>query len=201
MGEKKLEKYSVADYLDIERRSDVKMEYDNGVVVAMSGGTLNHGIIGNNINTEINNALKSKDGKCVSINGDVKIFIDKANSYVYPDGMVVCGDIETFSEDSHAVINPMLVIEVLSKSTESYDRGGKFHKYCALESFCEYLLVDQYKPVVDLLYRAEKGVWKMTTTIGLDKSIYLNSIGVAIKMEDIYRNTVKLGNPQFRLDF
>ncbi len=195
------EEYSIIDYLDIEQQSDVKMEYDNGAIVAMSGGTLNHGIIGNNINTEINNALKSKDGKCISINGDVKIFIDRANAFVYPDGMVVCGEIETFSEDADAIINPMLVIEVLSKSTESYDRGGKFHKYCSLESFCEYVLIDQYKPVVDLLYRAEKGVWKMTTTIGLHKFIYLNSIGVSIKMEDIYRNTVRLGNPQFRLDF
>ena len=201
MGEKNLERYSVADYLNFDTQSKIKNEYDNGLIVAMSGGTLNHGIIGNNINSEINNELKSNKHNCISINGDVKIFIKKAKSFVYPDGMIVCGKIETDPTDSHAIINPKLVIEVLSKSTESYDRGDKFHKYCSLDSFCEYILVDQYKPLVDSLFRSEKGVWKMTTTIGLDKSIYLNSINCFLKMEDIYRNTIDLNQPQFRLDF
>ena len=171
MQEKDIEKYSVSEYLKIESQSDIKNEYDNGEIIAMAGGTLNHGIIGNNINSEINNQLKSKKSECVSINGDVKIYIEQANSFVYPDGMVICGEIQTYQEDQNAVINPMLVIEVLSKSTESYDRGDKFHKYCALPSFREYVLIDQYKPVVDTLYRADSAFWKMVTTIGLDKSV------------------------------
>ena len=201
MGEKRLEAYSILTYLKLDNQSDHKIEYDNGVITAMSGGTLNHGIIGNNINSEINNQLKKSKQKCISINGDVKIHIEKANSFVYPDGMVVCGEIITAEQDAHSIINPILVIEVLSKSTESYDRGGKFHKYCSLSSFSEYVLIDQYKPVIDTLYRSEKGAWKMITTIGLDKSIYLNSIDLTIKMEDIYRNAQRLKNPQFRLDF
>ena len=201
MGEKSFKKYSIAAYLDYEKESDIKNEYQAGEIVAMAGGTLNHGIIGNNINSEINNALKTKGLECISINGDVKIFIEKADAYVYPDGMVVYGGIESDKNDKNSIINPILVIEVLSKSTESYDRGEKFRKYCSLHSFCEYILIDQYKPIIDTLYKADRAFWKMVTTIGLNKSIYLHSIDMHIPMQDIYRNTIGLDNPQFNLDF
>lgn len=200
MGEKSLDWTSVKEYLAIDEASSNRNEYDNGVVVAMTGGTLNHGIIGSNINTAIHNSLSGRQMDCTAINGDVRIFIEQANSFVYPDGMVVCGTIETFESDPHSVVNPLLVVEVLSKSTESYDRGDKFHKYCSLASFQEYVLISQYKPIVDTLYRSEKGVWQMITTIGLEKSIYLNTIEVFIKMEDIYRKTIGLTSPTFRLD-
>lgn len=201
MGENGSENHSISDYIGIDNESVMKHEFDNGTIHAMSGGTVNHGIIGNNINSEINNILKNNQNDCIPINGDVKIFIEKANSFVYPDGMVVCGKIETYENDSNSIVNPKLVIEVLSKSTESYDRGDKFHKYCSLPSFNEYILINQLKPVVDILFRSEKGVWKMTTIIGLDKTVHLNSINATIKMQDIYRNAIDLNNPQFRLDF
>jgi len=201
VGEKNLDSYTITDYLDIDNQSEIKNEYENGLIKAMSGGTVNHGILGNNINSEINNVLKTSSLKCTSINGDVRIFIEKANSFVYPDGMVVCGKIETHEKDNHSLVNPKLIIEVLSKSTESYDRGDKFHKYCSLDSFHEYVLIDQYKPVVDKLSKSQKGLWEMVTIIGLDKSVYLSSIDIYVKMEDIYRNTVNLNAPQFRLDF
>lgn len=200
MQEKISSEYTIAEYLDYDHRSDIRNEYENGKVSALAGGSLNHGIIGNNINSEINGTLKEKSSKCVSINGDVKVFVEKASSFVYPDGMVICGEIETSTEDEHSVINPILIIEVLSKSTESYDRGDKFHKYCSLSSFCEYVLIDQYKPVIDTLFRVDNKYWKMVTTIGLDKSIYLHSIDMHIRMEDIYRNVKDLNNPQFNLD-
>lgn len=195
MGEKSLKNYTIQEYLEIDNQSDEKCIFKNGLIESMSGGTLNHGIIGNNINGEIRAALQSKKSNCTGINGDVRIFIKKANSFVYPDGMVVCGDIEISEQDKHSIINPTLVIEVLSKSTESYDRGDKFHKYCSLSSFKEYILIDQYKPVVDLLHRLESGRREMITAIGLDKSIYINSVGVFVKMEDIYRNTLNLASP------
>lgn len=201
MQEKTFTNYTIAEYIEIDNQSDTKNEYENGSIQALAGGSLNHGIIGNNVNSEINNTLKLKMPKCVSINGDVKVFIEKANSFVYPDGMVMCGEIETSSEDVNSVTNPILIIEVLSKSTESYDRGDKFHKYCSLNSFCEYVLIDQYKPVIDTLFRIDNKYWKMITKIGLDKVIYLNSIDAYIKVEDIYRNVKNLDNPQFNLDF
>lgn len=196
-----MKKYAIIDYLDIDNRSDTKSEYVNGHILSMAGGTLNHGIIGNNINTEINNGIRRQGKACTSINGEVKIYIQKANSFLYPDGMVVCGNVDVSDVDKHSVTNPLLIIEVLSKSTESNDRGDKFHKYCSLPSFCEYLLIDQYKPLIDTLYRKDGTSWKMITTIGLEKSIYLDSLDLEIKMTDIYRNTVNLDNPKFRLDF
>ena len=133
--------------------------------MAMSGGTINHGIIGNNINTELNNSIKAQGSDCLTINGDVRIFIESTDSFVYPDGMVICGPIETSEKDQNSVANPVLIIEVLSKSTESYDRGDKFHKYCSLPSFKEYVLIDQYKPVIDVLYRADSTYWKMDHSV------------------------------------
>lgn len=200
MAEKKLDTYTIDEYLLLEDQSDIKNEYEYGQIKAMSGGTLNHGIISNNINTELSNVIRTNKSGCIPINGDVRIFIETAESFVYPDGMVICGEIESSEKDSNSVINPMLIVEVLSKSTESYDRGDKFHKYCSLPSFREYVLIDQYKPVIDILYKADSSYWKMTTTIGIDKSIYLNTLDCQIKMSDIYRNAQGLVAPQFKLD-
>lgn len=168
--------------------------------MAMSGGTLNHGVIDNNINTELNNSLKKKGSNCIAVNGDVRIWIEKADSFVYPDGMIICGKIETYENDKNAVINPVLIVEVLSKSTGSYDRGDKFHKYCSLPSFKEYVLIDQNKPVIDVLFKEDSSYWKMATTIGLDKSIILNSINCEIQLSDIYQNTQGLNAPPFKLE-
>ena len=201
MAEKKIDSYSILEYLELEYQSDIKSEYDNGQIVAMSGGTLNHGIIGNNINTELNSGLRNKGSDCVAINGDVRIWIQNAESFVYPDAMVICGEIETYEKDKNSVVNPLLIVEVLSKSTESYDRGDKFHKYCSLSSFMEYVIIDQNKPVIDILYKEDSSYWKMVTTIGLDKSIYLNTIDCTIKLSDIYRNVRGLISPQFKIDF
>lgn len=200
MAEKKLDTITIEEYLTLEDQSDVKNEYEHGLITAMSGGTLNHGIIGNNINAQLSNVVQEKGTDCVTINGDVRIFIEKAGSFVYPDGMMICGGIQTAETDKNSVINPALIIEVLSKSTESYDRGDKFHKYCSLASFKEYVLIDQYKPVIDILYKEDSSYWKMTTTIGMDKSIYLTTLDCRIKMNDIYRNAQGLVAPQFRLD-
>lgn len=199
MAEKQIDTYSILAYLELEYQSDTRNEYENGRIYAMSGGTINHGIIGNNINTGLNNSLRSKELDCVAINGDVRIWIEQAESFVYPDGMVVCGAIESYEKDKHSIINPILVVEVLSKSTESYDRGDKFHKYCSLASFKEYVLIDQNKPVIDVLYKEASSYWKMVTTIGLEKSIYLNTLDCEIKLSDIYRKTQGLHTPQFKL--
>lgn len=200
MAEKKIKIYSEREYLTLENSANFKSEFEDGHIVAMSGGTLNHGIIGNNINTALNNGLRTNNLGCIPINGDVRIYIENANSFVYPDAMVISGDIESYKGDEHSVVNPVLIIEVLSKSTESYDRGGKFHKYCSLPSFKEYVLIDQYRPIIDVLYRENSRYWKMSTTIGLDKSIFLNTIQCEIKLSEIYNNTQGLLPPQFKLN-
>ena len=134
-------------------------------------------------------------------NSDVKIYIKKHNRFVYSDGFMVCGNMKTAQEDHNAIINPMLIIEVLSQSTGNYDRGQKFHKYCTLPSFCEYLLISQHQPIVDSLYRMDKSFWKMVTIIGLDKSVYINSLDCMLPMKEIYHMVQQLLPPQSALNF
>ena len=145
--------FTIEEYLLREEAAEYKSEYAGGKVQAMSGGSIDHSIIGSNINAALNNAISSQELDCIAFNSEIRIFIEEANSFVYPDAMVTCEKIKTYSEDQHSVINPMLIVEVLSDSTERYDRGDKFHKYCSLPAFREYVLIDQHKPVVDVLYR------------------------------------------------
>ncbi len=195
MAEQQTEYYSIEDYLALEAQAEERHEYEAGQIRAMSGGSINHSIMGGNIITALNNQLK--DSNCIALNGDARLWIDRAHSFVYPDAMVICGKIQAAEEDPHAVVNPVLIIEVLSNFTEGYHRGDKFHKYGSLPSFREYILIDQHKPVVDVLLREEPGYWKMTIAIGLDKSISLGSLGFDIPLVGIYRNVQDLGEPVF----
>lgn len=193
--------YTVEEYLTMEEKAEYKSEYRHGKIVAMSGGTLNHSLISSNMNTQIGIILEDKISTCNYFNSDAKIHIESANSFVYSDGLLVCGEIETAEQDKNSIINPVLVIEVLSDSTEKYDRGDKFHKYCSLPSFKEYILIDQRKPVIDSLYRSNEGYWKMVTTIDLDKELYINTLDHNIPMNKIYRNAQRLEQPQFKMQF
>lgn len=200
MAEKKITEYTIQEYLEIEERAVEKSEYYHGRIVGMSGGTIDHGIIGSNANIALGNAIDKKKLACIPINSEVRVYVDASNSFVYPDGMIVCGEVEISEVDPHAVTNPILIVEVLSKSTERYDRGDKFHKYCSLPSFQEYVLIDSKKPVVDILYREDQASWKMVTIIGLDKEIYIHTLDTYISMETIYRNTLQLGPAEFGRD-
>jgi len=197
MGEPKLAYHTIEEYLEQEEAAEFKSEYEDGIIRAMSGGSLDHSIIGGNIITQLQIQIKNKGLNCTPFNGDARIYIDNANSFVYPDASVTCDEVEVSEEDKNAYVNPILVVEVLSKSTGSYDRVDKFHKYCSLPSFKEYVLIDQYKPVVDVLYKEGSDYWKMVTTIGLDKSIYLHTLDVHVSMQDIYQNARELQEPNF----
>ncbi|HEB62759.1 MAG TPA: Uma2 family endonuclease [Bacteroidetes bacterium] len=190
MKSQRLAKLSVKEYINQEIESGTKYEYHNGKIYALAGGTLNHGLISGNIYLEIGIQLKNKANNCLPFNSDVKLFIEATNSYVYPDAMVICGEIEESSENKNSVINPILIVEVLSKSTADYDRGDKFYLYRHLPSFREYVLVEQKKYVVDVHYKHEKSdFWRITRYKGLDEMIILQSLGIEISMEDLYRRT------------
>lgn len=184
------EYYTKEEYLDFEEASEGKHEYHAGQIVAMAGGTLEHSTISGNIFS----ALKSENKPCRPFNADAKIYVNKSDHYVYPDTSVVCGEIETHHIKNDGIINPVLVVEVLSKSTESYDRGAKFRKYCSLASFKEYVLITQNEPIVDVLFR-DIDFWRITTTIGLHKSVRLNSLDIDIPMSLIYEDIDDLPTP------
>ncbi len=180
---------SIAEYLAFEEKSEVKYEYENGHVFAMAGGTPNHGAIAANMSGALKNALKAKGKRCRVWGSDLKVHIEKYNSFVYPDGMVVCGELEMKGKD--AIQNPLLIVEVLSESTAAYDRGKKFRKYISLPSLVEYILIDEKPPLVHAYSRkieedTKRKDWSMRFALGLEESIYLSSIDCEIPLADIY---------------
>lgn len=180
---------SIEEYLAFEAEATEKHEYEDGQIFAMSGGTPNHAFIGSSTVSALRNALKAKGSKCKVSGSELKIHIEKYNSFVYPDAMVICGELEMHGNDS--IKNPLLIIEVLSDSTEAYDRGKKFRKYISLSSLVEYVLIDQKQPLVHAYSRkVEENTgrkdWSMRFALGLEESIYLSSIDCEIALADIY---------------
>lgn len=177
-------KYSLEEYLTREDQSEYKSEFYNGEIFDMSGGTIPHGLIGANVSRELGVALLDKD--CSVFGGEVKVRIELANAFVYPDAMVVCGKVERFGDRPDAVTNPVIVVEVLSDSTGSWDRGGKFRQYELLPSVREYVLVEQKEAQIDVFRRDEKGFWLLERYAGLDASVEFKSVGVSIPCKRIY---------------
>ena len=180
---------SKAEYLALEEKSKERHEYRNGEVVAMAGGTLEHSRISVNVTTALSIALKKK--QCSAFNSDLKV--ETAASFVYPDVSVVCGPVEFTENRRDTVRNPLLVVEVLSDSTETYDRGDKFAAYRELPSFREYVLVAQDKPSVEVFTKQDEKHWLMTVVTGLDDTVPLASLDVTLSMRDIYDKVVVSG--------
>ena len=180
---------SIAEYLEIEQQTDLKHEYHDGQIYAMAGGTSNHTILCSRINGLLFSALRNKNSKCESYNSEAKIAIDSQNRYLYPDATVVCGDIIWSSKVKAAITNPILIVEVLSESSADYDRNDKFEFYKAIQTLQEYVLIEQDKPTVTVYYRKpNRSVWIPTTFTGLNTTIDLKSLKIAIEMSELYFN-------------
>ncbi len=173
-------------YLDRERHASHKSEYYRGDMFAMAGATRRHHLIVGNLVRELGNALK--DRPCEVYPSDMRVKVLPTGLYTYPDVVVVCG--EPKMEDSHAdtLLTPAILFEVLSGSTESYDRGGKFRHYREIESLQEYVIVAQDQPSVERYVRQIDGRWLLNETQSLEEASALDSIGVSIPMAEIYRN-------------
>jgi len=183
----KTPKLTVKEYIKREHESDNKYEYHDGEIYALAGGTLNHGMLCGNIFGELRSKLKEKQSNCKPYTSEIKVFIEKTNSFVYPDSMVICGDIEKSELEKNSVTNPILIVEVLSKSTSDYDRGDKFYLYRQLSSLKEYVLIEQDRYVVDVHYKSENSdLWRITRYEGKDQTLQLQSIGIEISMKDLY---------------
>ncbi len=183
-------RYTLLEYLNLEPTLEGKFEFRNGEVVAMAGGTLNHSMIGGNLVSVLKQTLRGSG--CLTFNSDLKVFIEKYNHGVFPDAMVICDEAEMFENRNDIILNPSLVIEVLSKSTESYDRGEKFLRYRSLPSFKEYVLISSDKHLVESFYKESSNYWQMRTAIGLDAEIHLFSIDKTITLKDIYENVTDI---------
>lgn len=178
--------YTFDEYLALEEVAEVKHEYHGGKVIAMAGGTGNHSILSGNIVTELNIALRKSKKKCTTFNSDMKVKINKFNKGVYPDASVVCGKPIYTNNNKTVLENPMLIIEVLSASTKSYDKADKFLFYRSIPSFKEYMIIYQSIPRIETWYKEEENLWRIGSAVGLDKSIYLHSIDATLLLSDIY---------------
>jgi len=189
MEAKKLENVSLKEYQALEHSTNTKYEYHDGTIFSMAGGTIEHGLIAGNTYGEIKFGLRNKGTNCTVTNSEVKLHVKDSNKFLYPDCMVICGEIETSEIDENSVTNPIVIIEVLSSSTENYDRGAKFHAYRSILTLKEYILIDQYQASVELFSR-RGDLWKIMRTEGIDNELELTSLGITIKLKDIYENIV-----------
>jgi len=184
MAEAKESKVSEAEYLEMERLSDVKHEYLAGEIFAHAGASAAHNTISSNIIAELRNQLRNKS--CWIFGSDMKVKIEKANKYSYPDVSVVCGE-RTFLDDRKDVLlNPQLIIEILSDSTEAYDRGKKFKQYRMLDSLKDYVLVSQSEMKIEVFFKDERGKWILSETDDQNQSIFLESIACSLSIADVY---------------
>ncbi|HAO20932.1 MAG TPA: hypothetical protein DCQ37_10990 [Desulfobacteraceae bacterium] len=189
MGEPLAKKlyYSKEEYLEIEAAADYKSEYYQGELFAMSGGSPKHSIISFNLIREIGQGLRNKN--CIGFESNMKLEIAEADAYVYPDLMVVCGDVKLAENTTDVITNPVLIIEVLSPGTEAFDRGKKFEFYRTIPSLKEYVLVSQDKPKIETYFRSDLNNWEYTVISGIEKTVVFRSIDYEVKLEEIYYKT------------
>lgn len=172
------------DYLDFERSVEPKHEFYQGQVYAMAGASEQHTLIATNIAASLNVQLKGRD--CRVYQSDLRVKVGDAGLYAYPDVTVVCGERQFIDEKNDTITNPTVLIEVLSPSTENYDRGTKFRRYRALQTFQEYVLVDQDVAHIEHYQRQPDGGWVLRDVIGLDSVVELPSIGCTLALTDVY---------------
>jgi len=195
MGERAIDHpLTIEEYLAFEANADLRHEYHLGEIFAMAGGTRNHSILGTNILTELN--LLGRKSGCTTFNGDMRIRIDAKNRFLYPEASVVCGPVEASEFDADSITNPVLIVEVLSESTEAYDRGEKFRLYRKLPSLQEYVLISQDRALVEVFTRKADNVWEMRAYAALEEMVALNSLSAEIAMTDVYRNVEGIGKQE-----
>ncbi len=175
---------SPEEYLAVERESETKSEYFEGVVYAMTGASLRHIQIVSNLTTELTTQFRARP--CRALPNEMKVRLPDSHKFFYPDMTVVCGKPLFHDERTDIILNPVLVIEVLSPSTEAFDRGAKFQAYQTLDSLKEYVLVAQDKPVVEQFVRQADGKWTYVAVIGLESSLLLPSVECTLNLSAVY---------------
>jgi Uma2 family endonuclease len=175
---------SPEEYLKIEREAEYKSEYADGKMYAMAGGSERHNLIATNITGLLHHQLI--ESPCKVYNSDMKVRIFTAKKYVYPDVSVVCGETKFDDEYEDAILNPILIVEVLSETTAGYDRGRKFQAYKQLGSLKEYVLVSQDEYLIEQYVRQDGHSWLYTDVSGLESNIYLPSLAGTLALKDVY---------------
>jgi Uma2 family endonuclease len=172
-------------YLLEERRSTIKHEYHNGRVYAMAGASEQHNLIAINLAASLHGQLRGKG--CRVYPSDMRLKIVKTGLNTYPDFSIVCGQSEfTDSVKRDTLLNPIVIIEILSPSTERYDRGIKFQHYRTIPSLKEYLLIAQNDQVIEKFTRQETNEWVLTEAVGIETVMPLLSVQISLALKDVY---------------
>ena len=180
-------KWSIEEYLEMETASDVKHEYYKGEIFAMSGALLPHVIITDNTSFGLRSRLQGSG--CRPFGSDLRIHIPSNTLFTYPDISVFCGEVKTLNNDKFNALNPVIVIEVLSKSTKDYDRGDKFTLYRDIPSLKEYVLIDSLSVFVQVFAINASGKWELTEYKSLNDVLLLQSLSVSIALKDVYEDS------------
>ncbi|MEL6161074.1 MAG: Uma2 family endonuclease [Cyanobacteria bacterium J06627_32] len=176
--------YTAEEYLALEIESPIRNEFRNGEIVEMAGGTPEHNEIARMLSFLLTATLR-KQPYSIFV-ADQRLWLPDAHLHTYPDVMVTPKPPELKIGRHDTVINPTLIVEVLSKSTQGYDRGDKFQAYRTSETFQEYVLIDQYRPYVEHYVKQAADQWLLTTYSGLEMSFTLASVGVDIELAELY---------------
>ncbi|MBC6433477.1 Uma2 family endonuclease [Nostoc sp. HG1] len=180
-------RYSLHEYRAIAEKAEGRSEYRDGEIVPILGGTLKHSRISGNILSYFTSVFR--DTQFEPINSDLRLWIPEYRRGVYPDVMIFDGELQLNAERLDEVLNPILIVEVLSPSTADYDRLSKFRMYRSIPNFSEYLLVEQDEPFVERYSKQAEG-WLLSDFSGLELSISLDSVAIALSMAEIYRGVV-----------
>ena len=172
------------EYLAFERKAPEKHAFYRGEIFAMAGASREHNLIAGNIFAELRQQLKNR--RCEAYVGDMRVRVDSLGLYTYPDVVVVCGEPEFANEDVDTLLNPVLLIEVLSESTEDYDRGMKFKQYRQLPSLKEYLVVSQTEPLIEHFVRRGDTYWELSEVRGLEQKLSLASVGCDLQFKEVF---------------
>jgi Uma2 family endonuclease len=181
---KKQKYFTPEEYLALEEKAEFRSEFDDGVIVAMAGGSLNHQQITANFARVLGTKVRGKN--CRVLPSEMKVWVEVNRKFYYPDVTVICEKPKFYKQRNDTIENPKLLIEVLSESTEAKDRGEKFFGFRSLESVEEYVLVSQDKHLVEKFTKQNDGSWKYLATIGIESEVYFESVEETLKLSEIY---------------
>ena len=176
------------EYLEFERASELRHEYYNGETFAMSGASEEHNLIASSVHFLLYGQLRGRP--CKVYQSDMRVKIEATKLYTYPDLIVMCGDTQLVDDEFDTLLNPVVIIEVLSPSTERYDRGKKFQHYREISSLQEYVLITQDSPRIERYLLQNNGKWEFTDVKGLDAKIELTSIDCVLDLAEAYEQIV-----------
>jgi Uma2 family endonuclease len=176
--------YTPEEYLALEEKAEYKHEYIDGKIVAMTGGTTNHNEIAGNFYANLKFALKGQNYRIFI--GDVKLWIPQYRQYTYPDVMIIEGEPIYQGKGTTTVTNPSIIVEVLSASTQDYDRGTKFTYYRSIPELKEYILINQYQYSIEKFTKKEEDQWFLSEEQGEDAILTLPTVNLQVTFTDIY---------------